>query len=209
MITLLLGIWCPARWTNTLRWASPGGERPACWAPTRWARRLALTVAGASAVVRSSRHRGGVHGGRSGLRDERRVVGRGLGCMRVSLLRCCSRFPSRSHAIVVRLVTVGVLIDIFGHRTSCMIRSATLSAEDAALRRSDAGAGPVHLYPRRPRAPNITPIVWANLFVNIAFALASLSACRCLGLGVGAQDTPSAEKGRQLADRRAMPARLV
>ncbi len=47
--------------------------------------------------------------------------------------------------------------------------------------------------------PNITPIVWANLFVNVAFALVSLSGLSYLGFGVGAQD---ADWGRQLADGR-------
>ena len=43
--------------------------------------------------------------------------------------------------------------------------------------------------------------MWANLFVNIAFALVSLSGLSYLGLGVGAQD---ADWGRQLADGRAI-----
>ena len=77
-------------------------------------------------------------------------------------------------------VTVGVLIVLFAPSDVRMIRSATLA---------------VHIL------PNITPIVWANLFVNIAFALVSLSGLSYLGLGVGAQD---ADWGRQLADGRAL-----
>jgi len=48
-------------------------------------------------------------------------------------------------------------------------------------------------------APNVAPIAWANLFVNTAFALVSLSGLSYLGFGVSAQ---AADWGRQLADAR-------
>jgi peptide/nickel transport system permease protein len=49
--------------------------------------------------------------------------------------------------------------------------------------------------------PNVLPIVWANLFVNVAFALVSISSLSYLGLGVSAQD---ADWGRQLSDGRSL-----
>lgn len=99
-------------------------------------------------------------------------------------------------------VTVGVLIVLFAPSDIRMIRSATLAQKPQPYieaTRVLGLSGPrilaVHIL------PNITPIVWANLFVNIAFALVSLSGLSYLGLGVGAQD---ADWGRQLADGRAI-----
>ena len=99
-------------------------------------------------------------------------------------------------------VTVGVLIVLFAPSDVRMIRSATLAQKPQPYieaTRVLGLSGPrilaVHIL------PNITPIVWANLFVNIAFALVSLSGLSYLGLGVGAQD---ADWGRQLADGRAL-----
>ena len=99
-------------------------------------------------------------------------------------------------------VTVGVLIVLFAPSDIRMIRSATLAQKPQPYieaTRVLGLSGPrilgVHVL------PNITPIVWANLFVNIAFALVSLSGLSYLGLGVGAQD---ADWGRQLADGRAI-----
>ena len=99
-------------------------------------------------------------------------------------------------------VTVGVLIVLFAPSDVRMIRSATLAQKPQPYieaTRVLGLSGPrilaVHIL------PNIMPIVWANLFVNIAFALVSLSGLSYLGLGVGAQD---ADWGRQLADGRAL-----
>ena len=99
-------------------------------------------------------------------------------------------------------VTVGVLIVLFAPSDVRMIRSATLAQKPQPYieaTRVLGLSGPriltVHIL------PNITPIVWANLFVNIAFALVSLSGLSYLGLGVGAQD---ADWGRQLADGRTL-----
>ncbi|SPT54818.1 ABC transporter permease [Schaalia odontolytica] len=99
-------------------------------------------------------------------------------------------------------VTVGVLIVLFAPSDVRMIRSATLAQKPQPYieaTRVLGLSGPrilaVHIL------PNITPIVWANLFVNIAFALVSLSGLSYLGLGVGAQD---ADWGRQLADGRVL-----
>ena len=99
-------------------------------------------------------------------------------------------------------VTVGVLIVLFAPSDIRMIRAATLAQKPQPYieaTRVLGLSGPrilaVHIL------PNITPIVWANLFVNIAFALVSLSGLSYLGLGVGAQD---ADWGRQLADGRAL-----
>jgi len=99
-------------------------------------------------------------------------------------------------------VTVGVLIVLFAPSDIRMIRSATLAQKPQPYieaTRVLGLSGPrilgVHVL------PNITPIVWANLFVNVAFALVSLSGLSYLGMGVGAQD---ADWGRQLADGRAI-----
>ena len=99
-------------------------------------------------------------------------------------------------------VTVGVLIVLFAPSDIRMIRAATLAQKPQPYIEATQVlglSGPrilgVHVL------PNITPIVWANLFVNIAFALVSLSGLSYLGLGVGAQD---ADWGRQLADGRAI-----
>ena len=99
-------------------------------------------------------------------------------------------------------VTVGVLIVLFAPSDIRMIRAATLAQKPQPYIEATCVLGlsgprilAVHIL------PNITPIVWANLFVNIAFALVSLSGLSYLGLGVGAQD---ADWGRQLADGRAL-----
>ena len=99
-------------------------------------------------------------------------------------------------------VTVGVLIVLFAPSDIRMIRAATLAQKPQPYieaTRVLGLSGPrilgIHVL------PSITPIVWANLFVNIAFALVSLSGLSYLGLGVGAQD---ADWGRQLADGRAI-----
>ena len=123
--------------------------------------------------------------------------------------RCCSRLPVTLLAIVVAgviggsyWVTVGILIVLFAPSDIRMIRAATLAQKPQPYIEATQVlglSGPrilgVHVL------PNITPIVWANLFVNIAFALVSLSGLSYLGLGVGAQD---ADWGRQLADGRAI-----
>lgn len=97
-------------------------------------------------------------------------------------------------------VTVGVLIILFAPSDIRMIRAATLQQKPQPYIESAQVLGlssprilGVHIL------PNITPIVWANLFVNVAFALVSLSGLSYLGFGVGAQD---ADWGRQLADGR-------
>ena len=84
-------------------------------------------------------------------------------------------------------VTVGVLIILFAPSDIRMIRAATLQQKPQPYIESAQVLGlssprilGIHIL------PNITPIVWANLFVNVAF-------------GVGAQD---ADWGRQLADGR-------
>lgn len=97
-------------------------------------------------------------------------------------------------------VTVGVLIILFAPSDIRMIRAATLQQKPQPYIESAQVLGlssprilGIHIL------PNITPIVWANLFVNVAFALVSLSGLSYLGFGVGAQD---ADWGRQLADGR-------
>ena len=99
-------------------------------------------------------------------------------------------------------VTVGILNLLFAPSDIRMIRSAALAQKPHPYIEATQVlglSGPrilgIHVL------PNITPIVWANLFVNIAFALVSLSGLSYLGLGVGAQD---ADWGRQLADGRAI-----
>ena len=97
-------------------------------------------------------------------------------------------------------VTVGVLIVLFAPSDIRMIRAATLQQKPQPYIESAQVLGlssskilGTHIF------PNITSIVWANLFVNVAFALVSLSGLSYLGFGVGAQD---ADWGRQLADGR-------
>ena len=97
-------------------------------------------------------------------------------------------------------VTVGVLIILFAPSDIRMIRAATLQQKPQPYIESAQVLGlssprilGIHIL------PNITPIVWANLFVNVAFALVSLAGLSYLGFGVGAQD---ADWGRQLADGR-------
>ena len=86
-------------------------------------------------------------------------------------------------------VTVGVLIVLFAPSDVRMIRSATLAQKPQP-------------YIEATRVLGLSgPRILANLFVNIAFALVSLSGLSYLGLGVGAQD---ADWGRQLADGRAL-----
>lgn len=99
-------------------------------------------------------------------------------------------------------VTVGVLIVLFAPSDIRMVRAATLAQKPQpyieatrVLGLSSTRILGVHVL------PNITPIVWANLFVNVAYALVSLSGLSYLGLGVGAQE---ADWGRQLADGRSI-----
>jgi len=98
-------------------------------------------------------------------------------------------------------VTVGVLIVLFAPSDIRMIRSATLAQKPQPYieaTRVLGLSGPrilgIHVL------PNITPIVWANLFVNIAFALVSLSGLSYLGLGA---PPPNASWGRLLQDAQA------
>lgn len=98
-------------------------------------------------------------------------------------------------------VTVGILVLLFAPSDVRMIRSATLQQMPKPYLESAILLGmPTSRILWRHVLPNITPIVWANFFVNVAFALVSLSGLSFLGLGVSAQ---SADWGRQLADGRA------
>ncbi|WP_084403198.1 ABC transporter permease [Schaalia suimastitidis] len=97
--------------------------------------------------------------------------------------------------------TVAVLVILFAPSDVRMVRAATLQQMPKPYLESAILLG---MPTRRILAvhvlPNILPIVWANLFVNVAFALVSLSGLSFLGLGVSAQ---AADWGRQLADGRA------
>ncbi|MEZ0075931.1 ABC transporter permease [Planotetraspora sp. GP83] len=97
-------------------------------------------------------------------------------------------------------ITVAVLIVLFSPSDVRLVRSAVIEQaprpyiESARL----LGIRPFRIMFRHI-APNIFPIVVANLLLNVAFALVALSSLSYLGLGVppGAPDW-----GRQLADGR-------
>lgn len=99
-------------------------------------------------------------------------------------------------------LTVAVLIVLFAPSDVRMVRAATLQqlskpyVESAKVLRV-----PTWQILVRHLLPNVMPIIWASFFVNIAFALVSLSSLSYLGLGVSPQD---ADWGRQLADGRAL-----
>ena len=97
-------------------------------------------------------------------------------------------------------VSVAVLTVLFAPSDVRMIRAAALAQMGApyiesarVLRLPTPRILALHI------APNVAPIAWANLFVNTAFALVSLSGLSYLGFGVSAQ---AADWGRQLADAR-------
>lgn len=81
-------------------------------------------------------------------------------------------------------LTVAVLIVLFAPSDVRMVRAATLQQLPKPYLES---ARVLHLSPARilirHLLPNVLPIVWANFFVNIAFALVSLSSLSYLGLG--------------------------
>ncbi|WP_115727600.1 ABC transporter permease [Actinomyces culturomici] len=96
--------------------------------------------------------------------------------------------------------TVGVLVLLFAPSDVRMIRAAALQQLPKPYLEATRVLGLAT--PRilvRHLLPNVLPIVWANLFVNVAFALVSLSGLSYLGFGVSAQ---AADWGRQLADGR-------
>ncbi|MCD4556681.1 ABC transporter permease [Schaalia sp. lx-100] len=98
-------------------------------------------------------------------------------------------------------VTVAVLILLFAPSDIRMVRAATLQQIPKPYIESALLLGiPTRRILAVHIVPNITPIVWANLFLNVAFALVSLSGLSYLGFGVSAQ---AADWGRQLADGRA------
>lgn len=97
-------------------------------------------------------------------------------------------------------MTVTLLIVLFAPSDVRMIRSAALQQLPQPYIEATRVLGlstPTILV--RHLLPNVLPIVWANLFVNVAFALVSMSSLSYLGLGVSAQ---AADWGRQLADGR-------
>lgn len=99
-------------------------------------------------------------------------------------------------------LTVVVLIILFSPSDIRMVRSAALQQlpkpylESARVLRL-----PTWQILAKHLLPNVFPIVWASFFVNIAFALVSLSSLSFLGLGVSPQD---ADWGRQLSDARSL-----
>ncbi|WP_200926299.1 ABC transporter permease [Sphaerimonospora mesophila] len=97
-------------------------------------------------------------------------------------------------------VTVGVLIVLFSPSDVRLVRGAVIEQMPRPYIESARvlGIRPSRIMFRHI-APNIVPIVVANLLLNVAFALVALSSLSYLGLGVppGAPDW-----GRQLADGR-------
>ncbi|WP_328708499.1 ABC transporter permease [Microbispora hainanensis] len=99
-------------------------------------------------------------------------------------------------------ITVAVLIVLFSPSDVRLVRGAVMEQTPRPYIESARilGIRPVRIMFRHI-APNIVPIVVANLLLNVAFALVALSSLSYLGLGVppGAPDW-----GRQLADGRAL-----
>ncbi|GLX09414.1 ABC transporter permease [Microbispora sp. NBRC 16548] len=99
-------------------------------------------------------------------------------------------------------VTVAVLIVLFSPSDVRLVRGAVMEQTPRPYIESARilGIRPTRIMFRHI-APNIVPIVVANLLLNVAFALVALSSLSYLGLGVppGAPDW-----GRQLADGRAL-----
>ncbi|MEU8268437.1 ABC transporter permease, partial [Sphaerisporangium sp. NPDC049002] len=97
-------------------------------------------------------------------------------------------------------VTVAVLIVLFSPSDVRLVRGAVIEQAPRPYIESARvlGVRPSRIMFRHI-APNILPIVIANLLLNVAFALVALSSLSYLGLGVppGAPDW-----GRQLADGR-------
>lgn len=98
-------------------------------------------------------------------------------------------------------VTVAVLVLLFAPSDVRMVRAATLQQLPKPYLESAILLGmPTRRILFVHVLPNVLPIVWANLFVNVAFALVAMSSLSYLGFGVSAQ---AADWGRQLADGRA------
>ncbi len=99
-------------------------------------------------------------------------------------------------------VTVAVLIVLFSPSDVRLVRGTVMEQTPRPYIESARilGIRPTRIMFRHI-APNIVPIVVANLLLNVAFALVALSSLSYLGLGVppGAPDW-----GRQLADGRAL-----
>lgn len=99
-------------------------------------------------------------------------------------------------------ITVAVLIVLFSPSDVRLVRGAVMEQTPRPYIESARilGIRPMRIMFRHI-APNIVPIVVANLLLNVAFALVALSSLSYLGLGVppGAPDW-----GRQLADGRAL-----
>lgn len=97
-------------------------------------------------------------------------------------------------------ITVAVLIVLFSPSDVRLVRAAVLEQTPRAYIESArvSGIGGMRILVRHV-APNIVPVVVANVLLNVAFALVALSSLSYLGLGV-APGTP--DWGRQLSDGR-------
>jgi peptide/nickel transport system permease protein len=99
-------------------------------------------------------------------------------------------------------VTVAVLIVLFSPTDVRMVRAAVLQQRNKPYVEATYVLG---LSSRRIMfrhlLPNVMPVVLANFFLNIAFALVALSGLSYLGLGVS---PGSADWGRQLSDGRSL-----
>jgi len=97
-------------------------------------------------------------------------------------------------------VTVAVLVMLFSPSDIRLIRSAAI---EQAPRPYIESAKVLGIHPLRIMfrhvAPNVVPVIVANLLLNVAFALVAMSSLSYLGLGVGPGE---ADWGRQLADGR-------
>ncbi len=99
-------------------------------------------------------------------------------------------------------VTVAVLVVLFSPGDTRLVRSAVLQHAHRPYIESTRVLGlPAWRVMTRHILPNVRPLVLTNLFLNVAYALVSMSGLSYLGLGVAPGD---ADWGRQLADGRAI-----
>lgn len=97
-------------------------------------------------------------------------------------------------------MTVAVLVVLFSPSDIRMIRSAVIQQRHRPYIEATRvlGLGKTRVLVRHI-LPNIAPVVLANLFLNVAFALVAMSSLSYLGVGVS---PGSADWGRQLSDGR-------
>ncbi|WP_300677504.1 ABC transporter permease [Nocardioides sp.] len=97
-------------------------------------------------------------------------------------------------------VTVGVLVVLFSPTDIRMVRGAVLAQRGLPYVEAAQVLGLSRWRIMfRHLVPNVLPIAFATMLINVAFALVSISALSFLGLGIG---PGHADWGRQLSDGR-------